>query len=398
MDAQPVPQSSRWVALLSLFTFGSFVETIFFGQLGAFTPLYLPRLGIPVGEVARWTGIIAAASGLLGIPFLPFWGALADRYARKPVILRSFAIEAIAGVIALLAGNIWIFLIGRSVTSLSLGNTGLMMATLSERAPANRQGLAISIMNSAGPIGVFIGPLIGGPVVDRWGLPALLSIDAVLLAIVVAALGLGYRDRFKGTDRGPLLKMAGDSVRILLQSRRLRLLFPALFLLFAGWMLALTYAPLAIAQLYSGQDQATMVGIILGAGGLLALVISPLLGWLADRFGYWRILFVGAIIEVALWPLPALAHSLVPFGITWALINGVGAGVFAVSFTVLAHSASEDVRGRIMSFAYLPVNMGLFLGPTIGSLVTRGSVFAVFPTAAVLTALGIVLLGFAARR
>ncbi|MCL4561306.1 MAG: hypothetical protein M1281_11905 [Chloroflexi bacterium] len=66
---------------------------------------------------------------------------------------------------------------------------------------------------------------------DRWGLPALLSIDAVLLAIVVAAPGLGYRDRFKGTDRGSLL------------------------------------------------------------------------GWLADHFGYWRILFVGAIIEVALWPL-----------------------------------------------------------------------------------------------
>lgn len=393
-----MPQSSRWVALLSLFTLGSFVETIFFGQLGAFTPLYLPRLGIQAGEVARWTGIIAATSGLLGLPFLPFWGALADRYARKPVILRSFAIEAVAGVIALLAGNIWIFLIGRSVTSLSLGNTGLMMATLSERAPANRQGLAISIMNSAGPIGVFIGPMIGGPVVDRWGLPTLLMIDALLLAIVVAALGLGYRDRFKGTNRGPLLKMAGDSVRILLDSRRLRLLFPALFVLFAGWMLALTYAPLAIAQLYTGQDQATVVGIILGAGGLLALVLSPLLGWLADRFGYWRILFVGAIIEGVLWPLPALAHSLVPFGITWALINGVGAGVFAVSFTVLAHSASEDVRGRVMSFAYLPVNMGLFLGPTIGSLVTRGSVFAVFPTAAILTALGIVLLGFAARR
>src|SRR5450756_2630770 len=77
---------SSWVWLLILFTFSSFIETIFFGQLGAFTPLYLPRIGVRPEEVTLWTGIIASVSGILGLPFLPFWGALADRYARKPVL------------------------------------------------------------------------------------------------------------------------------------------------------------------------------------------------------------------------------------------------------------------------------------------------------------------------
>jgi hypothetical protein len=51
-----------------------------------------------------------------------------------------------------------------------------------------------------------------------------------------------------------------------------------------------------------------------------------------------------------------------------------------------------------MSFAFLPVNVGFMVGPAIGSVVTRGTVFAVFPTAAIMTALGIGVLWLAARQ
>ena len=71
--------SANWIWLLALFTLASFIETIFWGQMSSFTPLYLPHLGVPAGQVAAWTGIIAAVASALGLPFLPFWGALADR-------------------------------------------------------------------------------------------------------------------------------------------------------------------------------------------------------------------------------------------------------------------------------------------------------------------------------
>jgi hypothetical protein len=60
-----------WIWLLGLFSFGSIIESLFFGQLRAFTPLYLPSLGILQSDVAKWTGIIAAITGLIGLPFLP---------------------------------------------------------------------------------------------------------------------------------------------------------------------------------------------------------------------------------------------------------------------------------------------------------------------------------------
>src|SRR6476469_8995978 len=169
---------SSWRYLLTLYTVACLIEAMFLGQMGAFTPLYLPRLGIAPQDVAGWTGAIIAISSLVGLPFLPFWGALADRYARQPVLVRAFVAHLVAGIIALLAANIWLFLLARAVMSFALGITGLMLTTLAERVPPGRTGLAFSILNGASPVGAFLGPLLGGRVVALWGFPPFLALDS----------------------------------------------------------------------------------------------------------------------------------------------------------------------------------------------------------------------------
>jgi MFS family permease len=334
----------------------------------------------------------------LGLPFLPLWGALADRHARQPVIVRSYVVHLVAGVLALLAGYVWVFLLARALTGLALGNSGLMLATLAERVPTRRQGLAFALMNTAQPVGAFLGPLLGGPVVDAAGFPALLLLDLALLLLVVAALTVGYRDRFVGTARGPLLGMAAGSLRLLARTPRVPLLFLAMALLLAGWVLPYTYVPLAVAALYRGDEPGTAVGLVLGASGMTALAAGPLIGALADRWGFWRTLLIGAALDVALVPLPAVAPGLVSFGVGWALVSGVATGVYALTFNVLATSVASEARGRVMAFAYLPGNLAFIVGPALGSAVTGGTVFAAFPAAAGVSAAGLACLIVAARR
>ena len=224
---------ASWTWLLGLYTVASFIETIFWGQMTAFTPIYLRDLGMDQSEIPAMVGIIAAIVGAAGIPFLPFWGALADRYSRQPMVVRSFVVYLSAGILAVLAGNVWVFVIGRSLMSLSLGNSGLMLTTLAERTPTQRHGLAFAIMNSAGPVGAFVGPLFGGPIVDRWGFRTLMWINVLLIVIVILALSFGYIDSYRGKNKAPLLRMAADSIRVSFQAGRLRTLFLAFFLLYA---------------------------------------------------------------------------------------------------------------------------------------------------------------------
>lgn len=79
---------------------------------------------------------------------------------------------------------------------------------------------------------------------------------------------------------------------------------------------------------------------------------------------------------------------------TW---NGIVSAVFAISFTGMSSSAAGSTRDRVMSFAYMPVNVGFIGRPAIGVWVTAGRVFNVFP-AAVFNLLGLAALGLAYRQ
>ena len=221
--------------MLTLFTLASFIEVIAYGQLAAFTPLHLPKIGVAPDDVPAAVGLIAVGANVFGVLFLPFWGVLADRFGRKPLIIRSFVATGSGLAIATFARDVWTFGLARGLTALNLGNSGLMMTTLHESAPAARLGFAFGVVNGAGPLGAFLGPLLGGPLVDRYGFNLVLGIDALLLTGVVLGLTFGYRDSFTPTrERPPILRAAFEGLALIWRSPRLRALLPALLILFAG--------------------------------------------------------------------------------------------------------------------------------------------------------------------
>src|SRR5205814_584195 len=235
--------------------------------------------------------------------------------------------------VAAIGRNVWVFTAGRALNSLNLGNSGLMMTTLHESAPAARLGFAFGVVNGAGPLGAFIGPLVGGPFVDRYGFALVLAIDAVALAAVVLGLTFGYRDAFvPSRERPPVLAAAFEGLRIIWRSPRLRALFPALLIVFAGWLLTFTYLPLVVQRIHGDEGVATAVGIALGASGLVTLLASPAIGAIADRLGHWRVLYVAAILDAGLWLVPWVARDYWPFVIAFAIVSGIGSGVFSLSF------------------------------------------------------------------
>src|SRR2546428_9469537 len=105
-----------------------------------------------------------------------------------PLIIRSFATAFIALGLTVIASNVWVFAFSRAFQSLGLGNTGLMLATLAEHAPAARTAFAFGVVNGANPLGAFVGPLIGGPIVDRVRVPTPIAPGAPAASGLVALL------------------------------------------------------------------------------------------------------------------------------------------------------------------------------------------------------------------
>ncbi len=100
----------------------------------------------------------------------------------------------------------------------------------------------------------------------------------------------------------------------------------------------------------------------------------------------------------AIWTAPFFTRDIFPFTVVWTVVNGLAAALFSVSFTLLSASATDETRGRVMTFAYLPANIGFVIGPGVGSVIASVDVFLVFPTAAVLTLAGLGAVMFAWRQ
>src|SRR5687767_6768317 len=71
------------------------VMTVAMAQVGndltqPFMPLYVRYLGVTdPADAARWSGL-AAAAGPIGTAMMsPLWGAMADRYGRKAMVMRA---------------------------------------------------------------------------------------------------------------------------------------------------------------------------------------------------------------------------------------------------------------------------------------------------------------------
>ena len=80
-------RTTDWRVLAALFLFTGLAESLGFGHFQAFTPLYLHQLGVPANAITAWTGVLGIIGSVIGLPLLPLWGALAERYGRKPIIV-----------------------------------------------------------------------------------------------------------------------------------------------------------------------------------------------------------------------------------------------------------------------------------------------------------------------
>ena len=90
---------SSWKKTLYASYAAQVLSIIGFACVLPFLSLYIKKdLGITdLGEAERWAGLVGGAAGItLGL-FGPVWGMVADRYGRKPMLMRSMYVSWYSG-------------------------------------------------------------------------------------------------------------------------------------------------------------------------------------------------------------------------------------------------------------------------------------------------------------
>lgn len=377
------PKQSSWVSLTAFFALASFIEIVLFSNLTAFTPVYLQDIGFDEAATKFWTGILASSAMFIGFWFVPMWGVLADRYGRKPLIVRSFAVEAAACVVMALAPNIWIFTLGRMLTGLALGNTGLMFASISEHAPRRRVGFAIALVSASQPLGGVFGSLLGGFIVSTFGILALFWFNAFSIGSVFLILLLFYHEAFKPQPTPRIFTMLKNSLRAVTHTPIVMRYFIFSFIATCGYFFSYPFLSTRVIQLASGADVGATIGLVFGIAGIATLIMTPLWGALADKYGHARLLPVVTFLSgVAYIPL-FFATTIPQFTFFYFVLAAFSPAINSLTFATIGVVTPPERRNAVMSMLYMPLNAAIVIAPTAASLLTT-SVQQVFVYSAAL--------------
>ena len=412
-----------WRRIVAVYIAVQFAEIFGVSMIYSYLPLALEGTGVPIGDIASLTGIAIAGLFVIGAPQVPIWLAIAELRSRRLVIVRSGLIALAALIAFAVADQAWQLVAATVALGFWLGNTGVMLATIREVAPASERARAISLFSAAAPMGFAAGPLLAAWLIGGLGLTlaAPIAVAALLNGVLIVANLVAIPDvRPEVPQRGSVLQVAKRGIVEVLTDPIARAGYLVLMLAIAGERMLRPALPLRIAEVSIGPDVAGMaeplatpgvagaVGLLIGLTALAGAVAAPAIAFYTfRRVGISRsagaAFVTGSIAAAAL----AVAPTLPLLAVAITVIAAVSALLQAAVFTWLAERVVPARRSAALSLSLFPLYAGNVAGLAAASIAARagaprvGDLLAltpIFVASALVLAAGVVSTALLHRR
>ncbi|MFF4411089.1 MFS transporter [Streptosporangium sp. NPDC001559] len=402
----------------------AFAATMIITFLPAAQPLLL--LGVLDGQGAdqgRVVALLAAAAEIAMILSLPWYGALADRFGRRPVVVTGFALCGLSSLLFPYAGNVTVLVVLRVVFALGVAALNGMLATVAIDYVRDR-----SRGKSYGLIGLFSGLGAMVAVLGLVRLPAIIernlggdggreaTVDAarysflIVAVIVLAVAALMWttvsRIRVDATSaRIPLVRLVREGFT-LARDPGVALSYAASFVARADLSVVAAFLPLwVVVHGVREGDMSTAEalargGAVVGVAQTVATLGAPLFGWLGDRLRRQdAVLVAQALAAVAYLSTLLVDDPLGPGMMAVAALIGLGEIAAIVSAgPLLAQQVPPAVRASAYGVQTLCGAVGILVISTVGGMLfgswRPAAPFAVAGVAGLL----VVAFGLAVRR
>ncbi|MHB9089897.1 MAG: MFS transporter, partial [Chloroflexota bacterium] len=200
-----------------------------------FIPLYVQTLGVHGdADAARWAGLITAAAAVSMAVVQPIWGNLADRFGRKPMVVRSMLAGSIITTLMGIATSPEQLLLLRFIQGAFTGTIAAANALVAASTPRSRLGYALGVMQMSFFLGASVGPLGGGLIADHFGFRMSFYVAGVLMLVGCLIVTLLVHEDFERPPAGVVRPGVWGQSRALLALSSFPILIAITFLIQLG--------------------------------------------------------------------------------------------------------------------------------------------------------------------
>ena len=389
-----------WQLTLYAVWCGQILALIGFSMRVPFLPFYLADLGVTdLQGQTLWSGAINAVGAAAMMVTSPLWGIMADRYGRKPMLLRGLFGGAAMVALMGFATTPWQLAALRVGEGLLTGTVAASAALVATSAPRHRLGYALGMVQTAVFAGAAGGPLLGGFIYDWVGARAAFWFAGAMLFAGGIVVALFARENFARAPRQPMSESETGRWRRLQDSSAF--LFTAIMLtmlaaIFVIRMVAMSMQPiipLFVEQLTPHNPEvATVAGIVLGAAGFTSALAAAYFGRLGDRTGHHRVLAYSLCAAGLLYLPMALVRDPWQLAILQGLLGIALGGLIPSANALIAQYTPLEKRGAVFGLTASLSGLGGFVGPLLGAVLATSLGFRATFIAAGLLLLAVAVL------
>lgn len=167
LDGDDIPGKPLPKLQIFLLCYSRMLEPVAFFSIFPYIAQMVARNGnLPPEDVGFYSGLIESLFSATQMVVLVFWGRLADRVGRKPMLLYSLVGTAVGPCLFGMATSIWQMILFRCLAGVFSGSGLIIRTMVSEHSTPETQARAFSWFAFGGNLGIFLGPLLGGTLAD----------------------------------------------------------------------------------------------------------------------------------------------------------------------------------------------------------------------------------------
>jgi len=362
---------------------GNFLVACSFSLVMPFLPRFIAELGV-ADNLYAWSGWTYAITFVSSSIMQPVWGNLADRYGRKPMLIRSGVSIGVVYLLMSFVTNHYQLFGLRLLNGALAGFIPSAVALVATNTPEDRVGRYLAILHTGNATGTILGPLLGGTLAELTGIRMTMRVASALVFTAMVLVLFTVREHILAPGKARTSVLA--DLRVAVTHRSLLAIMIATMLIQAsvqslepilsnfiptldreGWITGVTHLLFG-----RGEADEFIVGFIFSLPAIATVLAAPRWARVGERVGFANLLSAGLLVA-GLFVLPQSLVQTVGWLILLRFLYGLMIAAVQPSVNAtLARVVHPSFRGRAFGINTSAMNVGAVLGPTLAGYVADG--------------------------